>query len=88
MHRKQIGTVGIVENNTSNPYSIPQNCTDNQPNITTESLVKQVKIMDVTGKVVAIENKNKLEITTLKPGIYSITIETENDTHSTKFVTK
>lgn len=88
MYRKQIGTVGIVENNTENSYSIYPNPTDNQLNITTDSQIKQVKIMDITGKVVAIESKNKIDVSTLDAGIYYVSIETEGGIYNTKFVKK
>lgn len=88
LYRKQIGAVGIVENNNTNLYSVYPNPADNQLTIKTESRVKQVTIMDITGKVVVAETKNTIDISTLDAGIYSITIETESTIHNTTFVKK
>lgn len=86
LYRKQIGSVGVTENTKSNNFQLYPNPAKNQLNITAEGKIKKVEIADVTGRIVLVENKNTIDVSALKSGIYSVIVETNHTIHNSKLV--
>jgi len=88
LFRKKIAIVGGTENiEQENPVTIFPNPAENQLNITTSQKVNSVKIMDISGKVIATDNQSTIDISTLDSGIYLLNIDTDNkNTYRSKFI--
>ncbi|MDF1694261.1 MAG: M43 family zinc metalloprotease [Saprospiraceae bacterium] len=58
--------------------------------IESEDVIQSMKVLDITGKVVASRNVNatqtKLDVTTFQPGVYLISIHTEDEVVTKKFI--
>jgi hypothetical protein len=88
LYRKKIGIVGGTENIIKEiPIKIFPNPAENQLNIGISEKVNSVKIMDVSGKVIAVEKQNTIDISTLDPGVYLLNVDTDNKmTYHSKFI--
>lgn len=88
LFRKQIAIVGGTENIINdNQINIYPNPAKNQLNITVSEKVNFIEIMDISGKLIATEKQNTINISNLDPSIYFLNIDTESKrTYHSKFI--
>lgn len=82
------GPLGIEENNT-NLFSLYPNPTNGLLNIQSKTSIDEITIFNNLGQLLlASENKNQIDISTLSEGIYFVKIKDENGQTETKKVLK
>lgn len=88
LFRKQIALVGGTENTLAETsIKVFPNPAENQIKISTESEVKQIKIYKISGEIIAAEKQNTIDITSYKPGVYLLKVETaDSKTHHSKII--
>jgi len=79
-------TTGIDNINLNSEINIFPNPTSSQLTIDTEQNISEVKIIDITGKMIMITKENTINVANLSDGIYFIQLTTDNRTITKKFV--
>lgn len=87
-YRQGALVTGIVENDNAETISIFPNPTQSIINIVAEDIIKEVVVMNATGKVINLDaiNLNKVDVSSLSAGIYLIEITTDNGKAIHKFI--
>jgi len=79
-------TISIRNINSTRDIVIYPNPTSTILNITTVSEIENIHILDISGKLMLASKDKTVDVSTLKSGIYLISITTNNTTQNLKFI--